>query len=60
MTDLPVHVLIPYSTFLSYQDRRRKAAAELTRRDPPPIIAVDVPPVPVNNPPSARGLLPSH
>jgi hypothetical protein len=60
MTELLVHVLVPYSTFLRYQDRRRKAAAELTWREPPPAIAAAVPPVPVNQPPSARGLLPSH
>ena len=59
MTELLVHVLVPYSTFLRYQDRRRKSAAELTWRDPPPTIAAEVPPVPVNQPPSARGLLPS-
>ena len=60
MTDLLVHVLVPYSTFLRYQDRRRKHATELTWRDPPPTIAADVPPLPVIQPPSARGLLPSQ
>jgi hypothetical protein len=60
MTELLVHVLVPYSTFLKYQDQRRKHAAELTRRNPPPTIAADVPPLPVNQSPSARGLLPSH
>ena len=60
MTELLVYVLVPYSTFLRYQDRRRKRAAELTWRDPPPTIAVAVPPLPVNQPPSVRGLLPSH
>jgi hypothetical protein len=60
MTELLVHVLVPYSTFLRYQDRRRKRAAELTWSDPPPTIAAEVPPVPVNQPPNARGLLPSH
>jgi hypothetical protein len=59
MTDFPDHVLVPYSTFLRYQDRRRKVAAELKWRDPPRIAAA-APPVPVNQPPSARGLLPSH
>jgi hypothetical protein len=60
MTELLDHVLVPYSTFLRYQDRRRKGAAELTWRDPLPAIALDVPAVPVNQSPSARGLLPSH
>ena len=60
MTELLVHVLVPYSTFLRYQDRRRKDALALTWRDPPPTIAADVPPLPVNQPPNVRGLLPSH
>jgi hypothetical protein len=60
MTELPVPILVPYSTFLRYQDRRRKDASAQMWRDPPPTIAADVPPVPVNQPPSARGLLPSH
>jgi hypothetical protein len=60
MTELPVHVLVPYSTFLRFQDRRRKDVSALKWRDPPPTIAADVPPVPVNQPPSARGLFPSH
>jgi hypothetical protein len=60
MTELLVHVLVPYSTFLRYQDRRRKRAVELAWRDPPPAIAADVPPVLIDQPPSARGLLPSH
>jgi hypothetical protein len=59
MTELLVHVLVPYSTFLRYQDRRRKDASALTWRDPPPTIAADVPPLPVK-PPSVRGLLPSR
>ena len=60
MTDLPVRVLVPYSTFLRYRDRRRKGVAELTWREPPPTIAADVPPLPVIQPPNARGLLPSQ
>jgi hypothetical protein len=36
MTDSLVNVLVPYSRFLECQDRRRRIAAELTRRDQPP------------------------
>jgi hypothetical protein len=46
MTDSPVHVLVPYSRFLEYQDLRRRIAAELTRRDQPPTINGDAMPLP--------------
>jgi hypothetical protein len=40
-----VHVLVPYSRFLEYRDRRDRIAAELTLRDRTPPDA-DVKPAP--------------
>ena len=39
-------VLVPYSRFLECQHRRHRIAAELTRRDQPSILDVDVVPAP--------------
>jgi hypothetical protein len=48
MTDSRVNVVIPYSRFLECQERRRRIAAELTRRDREqrPAVDADVLPVP--------------
>jgi len=46
MTDLLVNVGVPYLRFLECPDRRRRIAAELTRRDQPPTIDADVMPAP--------------
>lgn len=45
MTDSLANVVIPYSRFRECQERRRRIAAELTRRDRPPTIDADVVPV---------------
>jgi len=47
MTDSLINVLVPYSRFVECQDRRRRVAAELTRRDQPPTIDGDVLPMPL-------------
>ena len=46
MTDSLVKILVPYSRFHEYQDRRDRIVAELTRRDQPPTIDGDALPVP--------------
>lgn len=46
MTDPLVQVIVPYARFLECQDRRRRIAAELTRRDRPPAIRPEVVPPP--------------
>jgi hypothetical protein len=45
MHDSLITVVVPFSRFLEYQDRRCRIAAELTRREQPPVDA-DVMPAP--------------
>jgi hypothetical protein len=42
MTESLANVVIPYSRFLEYQERRRSVPAELMLRDRPPTIDPDV------------------
>jgi hypothetical protein len=44
MADSLVNVLVPYSRFREYHDRRRTMSVELTRPDQPPTINADVVP----------------
>ena len=49
MTDTLDHVVIPYSSFLEWRDKRRKPADAAPPR--PPTTDADLPPVP-NHPPA--------